>query len=596
MNEQSSKEAILQKTLYVLVKHIGLSAEDVANLRLSDLNLAGKNPNISFTPVDSTSPKVVELDLDAHRALVGWLVSRPDSATDFLFVQDDAEAMDSASVTKIVETFEQSGLSRETQPVKPATPPAAAVPEADASEEVDGDESFTEDVSADEGLSQPKPPPVRPMPAAAPPPGSRPTGRPFSPPPPPPPTTGPDENRLPGAPQPLPGQPMPAPSGPPADSPPGAVPTPLGQQDPNAMPNVAKTPVRRVPPKPVRKKDVESDPEIMQQKEPDQAKSGEAAPAPPSAETEAPEAPVPVAPVAPKTETPPKEGGEPDKNIKPYKSAQKTPGVSTEQQGMGRRPAYLSFTLGSILAVIAVCVICSGGIGLFALRTETGNEIVASLGLANILPDSAVAGVSGELGELPTPRPLPSPSATSTLPPTNTPTALPATNTPVPDTPTPVPSPTESPIPTDTPPPTDTPLPTETPTTEPPPATPTPAETPTPEAPPTPAMKYDAPVLLNPENDFGFIGGNTIVLQWQPVDLAPDEQYAVRMVYQFNGQTTFGGTNLKEPEWTVPISLYGQVDPPENRYEWFVVIERLNEDGSGTAISPESERRTFTWR
>jgi hypothetical protein len=26
------------------------------------------------------------------------------------------------------------------------------------------------------------------------------------------------------------------------------------------------------------------------------------------------------------------------------------------------------------------------------------------------------------------------------------------------------------------------------------------------------------------------------------------------------------------------------------------VVERLNEDGSGTAISPESEHRTFTWK
>jgi hypothetical protein len=109
-------------------------------------------------------------------------------------------------------------------------------------------------------------------------------------------------------------------------------------------------------------------------------------------------------------------------------------------------------------------------------------------------------------------------------------------------------------------------------------------------------MKYGAPVILEPKNGFPFIGGNTIVLRWQPVDLAADEQYAVRMVYQFNGQPTWAGANLKEPEWTIPLSLFGKIDPPENKYEWFVVIERLNEDGSGTAISPESEHRTFTWK
>ena len=110
-------------------------------------------------------------------------------------------------------------------------------------------------------------------------------------------------------------------------------------------------------------------------------------------------------------------------------------------------------------------------------------------------------------------------------------------------------------------------------------------------------MKYDAPVLIEPADDFAFIQGNTIVLRWRPVgELAPDEQYAVRMVYDFQGQPTYQGANVKETEWTVPLSLYGQVDGPENRYEWFVVVERLNDDGSGTAISPESQRRSFTWK
>jgi hypothetical protein len=45
----------------------------------------------------------------------------------------------------------------------------------------------------------------------------------------------------------------------------------------------------------------------------------------------------------------------------------------------------------------------------------------------------------------------------------------------------------------------------------------------------------------------------------------------------------------------MPNSLYRQIDPPLHRYEWFVVIERVNEDGSGTEISPQSEVRTFIW-
>ena len=124
-----------------------------------------------------------------------------------------------------------------------------------------------------------------------------------------------------------------------------------------------------------------------------------------------------------------------------------------------------------------------------------------------------------------------------------------------------------------------------------------PSETPTPESTPTPGLKYGVPVLLEPKDGFDFIRGNTIELGWQPVgELAPDEQYAVRLVYPFNNEITYQGANIKETVWTVPPSLFGQIDPPENRYEWFVVVERLNEDGSGTPISPESERRSFTWK
>jgi hypothetical protein len=124
-----------------------------------------------------------------------------------------------------------------------------------------------------------------------------------------------------------------------------------------------------------------------------------------------------------------------------------------------------------------------------------------------------------------------------------------------------------------------------------------PAETPTPEEPATPAMKYGAPVLIEPEDDFNFIQGNTIILRWESVgELAPDEQYAVRMVYKYNNEPAYQGANIKEAEWQVPLSLFGQIDGPDYLYEWYVQVERLNDDGSGTAISPESDRRRFTWR
>jgi hypothetical protein len=168
------------------------------------------------------------------------------------------------------------------------------------------------------------------------------------------------------------------------------------------------------------------------------------------------------------------------------------------------------------------------------------------------------------------------------------PTSEPATDTPVP-TDTPV---AETPSPT--PSPTDTPEPTDTPTPETSPATPTP-EPPAAEAPAEPAFKYGAPVLLGPENGFRFIGNTQIIFRWQPVELAENEQYAVRVRYPFNNQIVYQGAQVREPQWEMPNSLYRQIDPPEHRYEWFVVIERVNEDGTGTAISPQSEVRNFIW-
>jgi hypothetical protein len=249
------------------------------------------------------------------------------------------------------------------------------------------------------------------------------------------------------------------------------------------------------------------------------------------------------------------------------------------------------------LLFCAICVAASSG-GLFALQ---GEDLLAQLGLS-ATPETPTA-VDG--GETPAPPPGPdSPLPTPTISPeiivTDTP-ALSATATPtdIPLLATNTPVSTNTPAPTDTPVPTKTPIPTNTPAAPPTRISP-PTDTPTPAPPadtPTPAMKYGPPKLLEPPNDFAFIQGNTIVLRWEPVgELAPDEQYAVRLAYLYQGKTVYGGTQLKEPEWTVPNSLFGQIDPPDNRYEWFVVVERLQDDGSGTAISPESERRTFTWK
>lgn len=173
----------------------------------------------------------------------------------------------------------------------------------------------------------------------------------------------------------------------------------------------------------------------------------------------------------------------------------------------------------------------------------------------------------------PTSRPFtntPSPTPTTIL--TNTPTSVPpATRT---RTATPTPLPTESAILT-------TPI-----------ITIGSADSPTPIT-----MKYAAPVLVEPQDQFAYIKGNTPVLRWEAVsNLAANEQYAVRIVYRFQNEVVYKGAQVKEPEWTIPLSLFGQVDGPAYLYEWFVVVERLNDDDSATAISPESGRHSFTWK
>jgi hypothetical protein len=93
-----------------------------------------------------------------------------------------------------------------------------------------------------------------------------------------------------------------------------------------------------------------------------------------------------------------------------------------------------------------------------------------------------------------------------------------------------------------------------------------------------------------------FIKGSTPILRWESVgELAPNEQYAVRIIYRFQNEVIYNGDQVRQPEWTMPDFLFGQVDGPAFEYEWFVVVERVNDDGSTIAISPESERQTFSW-
>lgn len=559
MTDQSDpKNVIIYKTLRVLVQQNNLTPEEVAQLRLSHLHLAGKNPSISFIPEGSQDPKVVALDMETHRALVGWLVNRPDSTGDFLFPGSSDEAMTPAEIRHAVE--QAATLAPPPEPVadlpKPSVPPEADMP----------------------GPAGPPPPspsrPVRPLSRpemGAPPPGAPPAMSSFVPPP-----TAPEEDipvnipLPPSAPKP-PASPS-SPAVPPAPSRPVAVPRPpSGAMSRPEPPPSAASPAQPVAASTAKEKESEQAAELDQTmaaaKKPEVKEAAEAVPP-----AEKPEEKTMVAPAKKPAKV------EPPLAVKKDKP--------TAQQMMSQRSGRSRLLFPGAIALILLCAACLAGTW-FIGQSGPGSEFLASLGWS-ISPNQGEggAGTAEETGEavifesaLPTP----------TLPPTTTPTPLPPTNTPPPtDTATPTPlADTPTPEVTDTPTPTETPEPTDTPEVE--------EDTPVP-ATPTPGFKYPALELVEPRDGFAFIRGNTIVLKWQPVDLGPDEQYAVRLVYIYQGQPTYQGANIKEPEWTVPLSLFGQIDGPDNRYEWFVVVERLNDDGSGTAVSPESQHRTFTWK
>ncbi len=619
MSKQTSKKETLQKTLYTLVKYVGLTPEEVAKLRLSNLHLAGKDPNIGLTTADGLS-KRVNLDMETHRALVSWLVNRPDSVSDQLFLKADATPISLSDVNQAIEVMGQAGFAKGGKAV-------------DEPQSVNNETE--QQISRDRGHNQPpstpihsasRPPTSSPEPTS-PPPNLRPS-QPF-PKPPPRPTSSPEGRRLSGTPQPLGGTPS-------SGRQPGQSPTPLGKDQGRPKPRAVRTTQPKVPPKPVRKKSVDQSPVIRQQKEVGVAPKKKSPPLPiptpltdvavdkveakaegtkaktalkpqQEAKSTTPQAEKSLDSQASPTKTPPSSRAK--KGIKPYGSRQK-PIKKRSSKKQVSRPAIFSLTLGGAIVALLICAVCVGGSGFFAFQTETGSQTLASLGLFGTEVDSnTIDDETQETANVTLTAefvlPSPTPTETPTLPPTHTPTPLPATNTAVPPTDTPLPPATETPLPlppTDTPVPvpTDTPVPaaTDTPTPEPTSEEiPTPEKTPTLEASPTPAMKYKAPKLLEPQQDFEFVGGNTIILRWEPVgELASDEQYAVRMIYPYNGQITYQGGQTKVAEWIIPLLLYRKIDPPDNRYEWFVVVERLNDDGSGTAISPESEHWHFTWK
>lgn len=237
-------------------------------------------------------------------------------------------------------------------------------------------------------------------------------------------------------------------------------------------------------------------------------------------------------------------------------------------------PQWGKLIIGGLIGLLVLGVIAAGAFMLFGKRTEPSPVVVITP-----VPTST---------PIPTGTPLPSPTPIPTNTPMPSPTPVP-TNTPVPtDTPTAIPSPTAAVSPTSTPVPSPTSVPT---------ATPVAAVVPPPPSPtPTIGFKYPAPKLIAPADGYRFIQGNNIHLQWEPVgELAGNEQYAVRLIYKHNTEIVYRGIGTKETTWTIPQELYRDADGPEFDHKWYVYVEAVQPDGTGKAVSPDSEYRHFTW-
>ena len=135
--------------------------------------------------------------------------------------------------------------------------------------------------------------------------------------------------------------------------------------------------------------------------------------------------------------------------------------------------------------------------------------------------------------------------------------------------------------------------------TEPPPPTETPTQA-APQASPTPGLKYPAPVLQAPDDQSFWANGRLArnLLEWQSMNIAPDEFYNVTIVYGRNGQDEYFGDYAMKPFYELPESLFGVADA--YNYRWRVVVRKIasqSADGKpdGPAISPESEERSFHW-
>jgi hypothetical protein len=140
--------------LLALVEGSGLSETDAVNLSLENLHLGGREPYVVVWDEALEESRSIPLDEDGHRALVDWLLLRPDGVSSRLFVDEVGQALTETEVRQRVTRAKRRQTRRASQ--------ASAGPSPLSEAEI-RDERLPDIVSLREA-SQPLPPPFLPRP------------------------------------------------------------------------------------------------------------------------------------------------------------------------------------------------------------------------------------------------------------------------------------------------------------------------------------------------------------------------------------------------------------------------------------------------
>jgi LysM repeat protein len=137
-------------------------------------------------------------------------------------------------------------------------------------------------------------------------------------------------------------------------------------------------------------------------------------------------------------------------------------------------------------------------------------------------------------------------------------------------------------------------------------ATPTPTTYLPPTETPTPQFAYAAPDLLYPSPGADFAHNADVTLQWtSPGEFTNGEFYVVHLSYQAKGvvQNLSGIVVNEGTSYTLDPSLYPSGATAPVQFWWYVVVVRGSGCGPASpaavqpcAVSPVSDQRSFTWR